>query len=178
MNISSGSGDQLNMGAVWPDGYINFHYLAIYRIKKLPKNIKICQSRFKIWSNINKFSTICQRFIKFCQSDEILPNLVTLHGRDELHLHQQQQQQQQQRLHRWCPGWREQTIWVMTFWIELKYIKALRELILMFQPVAAGHKKWQAMPCQLNRHQCLQRASEHKVVLKLNVSNRIFFDIA
>ena len=39
---------------------------------------KIYQSRFKIWPSTNKHSDICQRLLKFCQSGEISPDLITL----------------------------------------------------------------------------------------------------
>ena len=55
-----------------------FQYLAIYNIKKLPKTYKICQNSFKCCQTLNKPLTICQRFLKFCQSGKISPNLVTL----------------------------------------------------------------------------------------------------
>ena len=62
----------------WPNGYISFQYLAIYNVKKLPKHQKMPKEVQIFVKTLNKPSTICQRFLQFCQSGEILPNLVTL----------------------------------------------------------------------------------------------------
>ena len=73
----------LYLGPVWPNGYLFFNIsnLAIWNMG-CPKTQEFCHSRFKILPNtLNKTSTIGQRFIKFCQSGEISPNLVTLQPR-------------------------------------------------------------------------------------------------
>ena len=61
---------------VWPNGLIVIQCLFIYN-RKVATNKQHWQSRFKILSNKITLS-YWQRFMKFRQSGEILPNLVTL----------------------------------------------------------------------------------------------------
>ena len=65
--------------AEWPDGLIAIWYLAIYNNENSPNSIKtLAKVGSKFWQILNKPSTFCQSPVMDCQSDEILPNLVTL----------------------------------------------------------------------------------------------------
>ena len=61
-----------------PDGFLIFPYWAMYNIELLPQNKHFAKVGSTIWQRYNKPLSISQRFMKFCQSGEILPNLVTL----------------------------------------------------------------------------------------------------
>ena len=58
----------------------DFKYLANYNIMVPPKHQKIAKVGLKYCETLNKLSIIWQRLIKFDQSLEISPNLVTLFG--------------------------------------------------------------------------------------------------
>ena len=68
---------------MWPDGYIihQFSAMDIEHWKAAQKHFNFAKVGSKICQTLNIPSTIWQRFIKFCQSGEISPNLVTLQPR-------------------------------------------------------------------------------------------------
>ena len=60
---------------VWPDGYIIFQSFDVCIIENLPSSKNLP----KQVHNFAKYQTkISQRLLKFCQSGESSPNLVTL----------------------------------------------------------------------------------------------------